>query len=56
VALVTVREFPNPQRQALKTLINHESQAPIALREPFTLDGYQLTLHTYLESAFELSD
>jgi putative endonuclease len=56
VALVTVRDVPSAQRQSLETPFKKASHALIALREPFKLDGYQLTLHTYLESAFELSD
>jgi putative endonuclease len=45
VALVNVRRSPSKTQSTSNTAIN--------LGQPLTRDGYDLTLHTYLESAFE---
>jgi putative endonuclease len=47
VALVNVRRSPSKAQSTSNTAIN--------LGQPLTRDGYDLTLHTYLESAFDLS-
>ncbi len=56
VALVTVQRVPSAQRLSLQSPIKESSRALITLQQPFNLDEYQLTLQTYLESAFELTD
>jgi putative endonuclease len=56
VALVTIQRVPSAQRLSLQSPIKKSSGALITLQQPFNLEGYQLTLQTYLESAFELSD
>jgi putative endonuclease len=47
VALVSVRRSPSHQSSAIIP--------DIVLGQPVAMDGYDLTLHTYLESAFDLS-
>jgi putative endonuclease len=47
VALVSVRRSPSYQSSAITP--------DIVLGQSVAMDGYNLTLHTYLESAFDLS-
>ncbi len=47
VALVTVRRSPSK--------VSPSSLAAIVLGQPVVMEGNELTLHTYIESAFELS-
>ncbi len=49
VALVTVKKV---RSQSPATL---NPANPIAINEPVAINGYELTLHTYLEAAFELN-
>jgi putative endonuclease len=49
VALVNVRKVRS------QTPSTFNPNTPITINQPVMLDGYELTLHTYLDAAFELN-